>query len=208
MALKPCRECGQQVSTSAETCPHCGVHSPAAADPLSVLNQTGDKKRAPIGTVGGFRLDRVAMVLVVIFVIGWIINGGSGDKSNTPSTNSVVTGTPEPATKAPHKEASSSWTSISKFRDKDGFVTIVDPTHKTAVIFKSSADAMKASDYSKANPNLKVIDVIELVACIVDNGTRAIVDGSDYPAFKITIAEGKSRGCQGVVLTAQLRLAE
>jgi len=28
MALEPCRECGQQVSTEAPTCPHCGVPSP------------------------------------------------------------------------------------------------------------------------------------------------------------------------------------
>jgi hypothetical protein len=31
MALKACRECGQQVSTAAETCPHCGVRKPIAA---------------------------------------------------------------------------------------------------------------------------------------------------------------------------------
>jgi RNA polymerase subunit RPABC4/transcription elongation factor Spt4 len=24
MALKPCKECGEMVSTKAETCPHCG----------------------------------------------------------------------------------------------------------------------------------------------------------------------------------------
>jgi len=29
MALKPCRECGGQVSTTANTCPHCGVKNPA-----------------------------------------------------------------------------------------------------------------------------------------------------------------------------------
>ena len=28
MALKPCRECGAQVSTAAGVCPHCGVGSP------------------------------------------------------------------------------------------------------------------------------------------------------------------------------------
>ena len=28
MALKPCRECGEQVSTEAKTCPHCGVKRP------------------------------------------------------------------------------------------------------------------------------------------------------------------------------------
>lgn len=32
MALKPCRECKQEVSTEAKTCPHCGVAKPV---PLS-----------------------------------------------------------------------------------------------------------------------------------------------------------------------------
>lgn len=31
MALKPCRECGHEVSTSAKICPHCGVKRPVAA---------------------------------------------------------------------------------------------------------------------------------------------------------------------------------
>src|ERR1700674_1936975 len=31
MALKACRECGAQVSTEAETCPHCGVRAPTLA---------------------------------------------------------------------------------------------------------------------------------------------------------------------------------
>jgi hypothetical protein len=30
MALEPCRECGREVSTEAQTCPHCGVGRPAA----------------------------------------------------------------------------------------------------------------------------------------------------------------------------------
>lgn len=29
MALQPCRECGEQISTSAKTCPRCGVARPA-----------------------------------------------------------------------------------------------------------------------------------------------------------------------------------
>lgn len=28
MALQTCRECGREVSTEAEACPHCGVRSP------------------------------------------------------------------------------------------------------------------------------------------------------------------------------------
>jgi hypothetical protein len=29
MAMKPCRECGKEVSTSAKTCPNCGIKAPA-----------------------------------------------------------------------------------------------------------------------------------------------------------------------------------
>jgi hypothetical protein len=32
MALAPCRECGQQISTEADSCPHCGVPSPTQSD--------------------------------------------------------------------------------------------------------------------------------------------------------------------------------
>src|SRR5262245_36640079 len=35
MALKACRECGQQVSTRAETCPHCGVRSPVRGNAVT-----------------------------------------------------------------------------------------------------------------------------------------------------------------------------
>ena len=31
MALQPCRECGESVSTEAPACPHCGVPKPAGA---------------------------------------------------------------------------------------------------------------------------------------------------------------------------------
>lgn len=31
MALKPCRECGREISTAAKQCPHCGAPSSAEA---------------------------------------------------------------------------------------------------------------------------------------------------------------------------------
>jgi hypothetical protein len=37
MALKACRECGQQISTEAETCPHCGVRKPIAGGGISPI---------------------------------------------------------------------------------------------------------------------------------------------------------------------------
>ena len=32
MSLKPCRECGKEVSDQAKVCPHCGVQQPSASD--------------------------------------------------------------------------------------------------------------------------------------------------------------------------------
>jgi hypothetical protein len=52
MVLKPCRECGEQVSTEAVTCPNCGIKSPA---------------RKPLGCLGG-----VAAAFEVILIIGAI----------------------------------------------------------------------------------------------------------------------------------------
>lgn len=31
MALKPCKECKKEVSTSASKCPHCGVRNPTTS---------------------------------------------------------------------------------------------------------------------------------------------------------------------------------
>jgi len=49
MALTTCRECGKEVSTGAESCPHCGV----------------PRKRK-----GGFSIGRV-LLLLILAAIGW-----------------------------------------------------------------------------------------------------------------------------------------
>lgn len=66
MALKPCRECGAQVSTEAEVCPHCGVHFPAATDPLAALAPSGNKH----GKITGFGWFTLVLVggIIVLFV--------------------------------------------------------------------------------------------------------------------------------------------
>ena len=38
MARKLCRECRAEVRTNARFCPHCGVRSPLARDPLAALD--------------------------------------------------------------------------------------------------------------------------------------------------------------------------
>lgn len=69
MALKPCKECGSEVSAKAETCPHCGVKNPA--------------RRAQIGCGTG-----CLGLLVIVFgfgVVGSMMDGG-GSASSTSYT--------------------------------------------------------------------------------------------------------------------------
>jgi hypothetical protein len=70
MALKPCRECKEMVSTEAKACPHCG-----ASDPTGVQKQA--HQRGAIGCLS---------ILVVIAVV--VAIASSGGSNNSPNTNS------------------------------------------------------------------------------------------------------------------------
>lgn len=76
MALKQCRECGQEVSSSAKKCPHCGVSNPAGG--LAGLGCAGQ------GCLGVI----VLMVMVGLFGIG--DDGGTSSSSSeyTPPSSS------------------------------------------------------------------------------------------------------------------------
>ena len=67
MAMKKCKECGNEVSTKAESCPKCGA----------VLK----KKTGCLGYIGaGF------LILIILGVIGSLMDDGS-NKSTTPSSS-------------------------------------------------------------------------------------------------------------------------
>lgn len=68
MALEPCRECGTEVSTEAETCPNCGTPNPTAKP----QDKADKKKRVGIGCL-------VLAGLLVLMVILVPAGDGSGD---------------------------------------------------------------------------------------------------------------------------------
>ena len=80
MDLKPCRECGQPVSTEATTCPHCGVPQPTKASvslvagaPEPAARAEGQPKPLKPRSRSNVRLwCLVAGLLVLITVIGSI----------------------------------------------------------------------------------------------------------------------------------------
>lgn len=70
MALEPCRECGQEVSTDAETCPSCGVEGPAnlpCPKCGSGKTEPASFKAMVIGSLVG------ASCALWIPVVGWVL---------------------------------------------------------------------------------------------------------------------------------------
>lgn len=59
MSLKPCRECGKEVSRKAEKCPHCGVKWPAGR-PLIDTTFSGNCSGC---------LGCLAMIILAIFAL-------------------------------------------------------------------------------------------------------------------------------------------
>ena len=68
MALKPCKECGNQISDKAKTCPNCGAKQP--------------KK------MGVFAW--IAVIFVVLLVIGAIAGGEEGSSVSEPSPKELA----------------------------------------------------------------------------------------------------------------------
>ena len=69
MALKPCKECGKEISTSAKVCPHCG-------------KETISAWTKPRGTGSGCLL--VIVVIILFYYIGKSKESPSPSKTNIP----------------------------------------------------------------------------------------------------------------------------
>jgi hypothetical protein len=76
MALKPCRECGRDVSTEAAACPHCGAAAPTRekSGDWMPCPKCGSSKTQKIGPgLMGFVSLVMASCLLWIPVIGWVL---------------------------------------------------------------------------------------------------------------------------------------
>ena len=73
MALKPCRECGKEVSTEAKQCIHCSVKHPTANSAWVTVK----------GLVGS------AFMLGLVWLVWTVINGSESDSNAPPPTPEV-----------------------------------------------------------------------------------------------------------------------
>ena len=90
MALHPCHECGQQLSTEAASCPHCGAPGPAASLPVGATPAQRDRKTA-LGAGGVLVIG-----LVVLVALGNLMSArGKGRRSDEPGVDLRVAALPE-----------------------------------------------------------------------------------------------------------------
>jgi hypothetical protein len=85
MALAPCRECGEQVSTEAATCPHCGVGRPARpiATPSLPNHASPDPRK---------RSNVIAALVGIGLAILIALVAQSGSTTSSSSSDSPVSG--------------------------------------------------------------------------------------------------------------------
>jgi hypothetical protein len=79
MALKPCRECKEMVSTEAKACPHCGVRDPTGA-------QQRAQQRGMLGCLG------IIAVIAIVIVVSSIGNNDNGSNATSTATSSKAEG--------------------------------------------------------------------------------------------------------------------
>ncbi len=79
MAMTECRECGQEVSSKAKSCPHCGVKNP------------GKKKQKGIGWGPG------CAIIVVLMIVGGLFYEDEPPRSSAPATPAARTPPAPPA---------------------------------------------------------------------------------------------------------------
>lgn len=109
MALKTCKECKKEVSSSAKTCPHCGVSNPAESEPT-----TKEK-------VGG-------CLFLVLLVIGGAIWFGSGSKNDSDAVKSDTPKNTEPQKEVVH------YTAPQLFNSYDQNEVATDEANKNKLI--------------------------------------------------------------------------
>ena len=83
MALMACRECGQQVSTKAAACPHCGAPNPASDDRQAEPDRAAAENKRK-GSLVGF-----AAFLAIAAVIAIIIETNTGNSPTNGQRPSV-----------------------------------------------------------------------------------------------------------------------
>ena len=94
MALKPCRECGKQVSTEAVTCPHCGVPQPASVEtpvpPDRVQPEVPSRRSAPLDILLWSLIVPVGLMLLGIWATWVRTETGPDHRVSAPRLDSMA----------------------------------------------------------------------------------------------------------------------
>lgn len=122
MALIKCRECGNQVSTEAAACPHCGAPQKAAPPPVqpTVIVQHAPPPKKKIGFFSGCLLV-IFLCMVFTAIVGSIVSNSTSQPAGNASSSGEAT--PDPKNIARSKVEIVNWTWA-----KEGFGNIMEAT--------------------------------------------------------------------------------
>lgn len=84
--------------------------------------------------------------------------------------------------------------------------TLVPFGSMTAIIIWRSPEALD-DGIALAKANASTMEVLPLVSCIVDSGSKAVImDQGEWDRYYlVTVSEGPRAGCQGAVLSLNVR---
>lgn len=69
MALQPCRECGHEVSTEADTCPNCGVRKPTQSSLMAFLTKSRGSRSGCGSGCGGLLVAIIGIGILAAVLI-------------------------------------------------------------------------------------------------------------------------------------------
>lgn len=91
MPLTPCPECGQQISTLAATCPHCGAPQSADPEKLAAGVPAEARRSGPgVGKILGYGCLTVVGAVVVLALLGSLVPESEKSKERERNINAIA----------------------------------------------------------------------------------------------------------------------
>lgn len=182
MALKPCKECGNEVSTKAETCPKCGAKVPKS---------------------GPGCLGLIGIAFVIVFVIPPIIGffiGTSGSPGSSGTSSGTATNHAE-QTPAPHTWFSS--TSKDEITGKEERYLQVDSNNKQDFAFPyngGSTGHLTARKHPRYGTDLYFSVSKGQIVCAYDD-CSVMLRIDDQPAIRVSASVPSDHSHDAVFLS-------
>lgn len=159
MALAKCKECGQEVSTKAKTCPNCGTNDPV-----------GRSKKGCLGCLAVIGVTAVLIIIVAAIISSSDNETGGKDRGLAEGPPPTEVEAPKPAPKAPppseSAKAKADKIKKGKAARKETAATVEEKSEGKGVLEKTGYD------WERASLKEKYIFALAAVKTVTDRDDR------------------------------------